>query len=340
MATSLITYIALCVGYLWDSLPNRLANRFDYHLIQRVRRAVGWAGIPDEEDAVGRIRREGRVESFQAFLLALSDQVLVTGLAMLIAGYWRQCTVSVYSFNIVGSLAWLAATTHLTSVVILRDYHRKYHRVRDLRVFGMVCSVGMLLLSLMLQISGNWWQKDDRLFHCAFEHFSLSNQAAFVIVSGFLVIVFMISAYINAIVSLYSGNDNCVSAYTWSEDKFAKKCGVSEKDIKGLEGRLLKHVDKILSSHKSPRLKKIRLYCSALWYLYFEYQDSVISILVSLLFSNIYGIASLFLYRSYGWIWSIEGEANEMGFGQIVPLILLALPLFAAMESYFGMSAS
>ncbi|CAF3596938.1 unnamed protein product [Fusarium graminearum] len=47
---------------------------------------------------------------------------------------------------------------------------------------------------------------------------------------------------------------------------------------------------------------------------------------------NVYGVASIFTFRvtTIG----MSGDPDDWGFGQIVPLALLALPLFAAMESH------
>jgi hypothetical protein len=52
---------------------------------------------------------------------------------------------------------------------------------------------------------------------------------------------------------------------------------------------------------------------------------------------NVYGIVTIFTSRSV--TTGMSGNPNEMGFGQVVPLALLALPILAAMESHAGKSA-
>ncbi|KAL2681440.1 hypothetical protein Neosp_009051 [[Neocosmospora] mangrovei] len=46
---------------------------------------------------------------------------------------------------------------------------------------------------------------------------------------------------------------------------------------------------------------------------------------------NVYGIAAVFTARAY--TMGMSGDRDKMGFGQIVPLALLVLPLFAALQS-------
>jgi hypothetical protein len=50
-----------------------------------------------------------------------------------------------------------------------------------------------------------------------------------------------------------------------------------------------------------------------------------------LLFHVIFGLDQLFVFRGY----NVPG-VNIMGFGQMVPLLLLFLPVLAAAESFYG----
>lgn len=49
---------------------------------------------------------------------------------------------------------------------------------------------------------------------------------------------------------------------------------------------------------------------------------------------NVYGIVTIFVSRAV--TTGMSGNPNNMGFGQIVPLALLALPILVAMESHAG----
>jgi len=70
-------------------------------------------------------------------VLAQSDQQLVTGTAIIIAGFMKPCSTDMYHFQIVAALAWFSASTHLASLQLLKDYLIKHTIVRNLRVVVM-----------------------------------------------------------------------------------------------------------------------------------------------------------------------------------------------------------
>jgi len=82
--------------------------------------------------------------------LGLSDQQLITGLAILTIGWTRHCTISSRHFWIVFDLSFFSAVTHLASLLALRSYFSRYRRLRDFRVFLMLCNYVMLLVAAIL----------------------------------------------------------------------------------------------------------------------------------------------------------------------------------------------
>lgn len=129
IATALLTFGAIINGYLSDSLPDTTLNRLDRFVLgklaqtcrtpwQRIKVALGQAHFtqrqPPDPTAV-RTARKRRQDALRRFVLALSDQQLVTGLAILIAGYIKRCSMSQYHFNIVKALAWFSSTIHLST---------------------------------------------------------------------------------------------------------------------------------------------------------------------------------------------------------------------------------
>lgn len=71
------------------------------------------------------------------------------------------------------------------------------------------------------------------------------------------------------------------------------------------------------------------------WFAFQEVYSSRLTTLAALLYSNVYGVFLIFQAR--GQHVGIVGPFNTMGFGQIVPVFLLASLLFALVESYYGM---
>jgi len=98
------------------------------------------------------------------------------------------------------------------------------------------------------------------------------------------------------------------------------------------------------ASKSTPFQKHLLLPLSILTYILF-----VLFFLISeVLFSTVFDIARLYIVLIWGTSWlkylkedaprqGITGSENEWGFGQILPLLLLALPFFAIMEIYHGM---
>lgn len=95
--------------------------------------------------------QEKRSEALTKFILSLSDQQLVTGLAILIASLSNRCRVTVYEFRVVVSLAWFSSTTHQSTLRVLQHYLFANKVVRNWRIFAMVGLMIMLLFGLMAQ---------------------------------------------------------------------------------------------------------------------------------------------------------------------------------------------
>ncbi|KAF1997646.1 hypothetical protein P154DRAFT_622348 [Amniculicola lignicola CBS 123094] len=77
-------------------------------------------------------------------LLSFSDTQLVTGLAIQFTGFIKHCQISIYHFQIVVQLAFLTTVTHLLAVITLRDYFVDNKWVNLPRVFFMLCNLALL----------------------------------------------------------------------------------------------------------------------------------------------------------------------------------------------------
>jgi hypothetical protein len=72
-------------------------------------------------------------------------------------------------------------------------------------------------------------------------------------------------------------------------------------------------------------------------FFFMELQDSFLWQIVLIVFGNLYGALQLITFRFVPPVPTVVGNDNQMVFEQLVPLSLLALPLMAAVEAYFGM---
>ena len=218
LATATITFTAIVVGYLSDSLPEENLNQLDCACLAKLS-SIKWrpwakegpisamlgrsiksivivaglgAFVDDYQtsDANGHMdsARERRRKGVERFILSLSDQQLVTGLAILIAGYINRCSMSFYHFKTVAALAWFSSTTHLATLTLLRTYLINHPRVRDWRVAAMLGIFALLALAQVLSYST---QDKSVPFHCAFGSLLPGGYDAFAIPSLVAVVFFL-----------------------------------------------------------------------------------------------------------------------------------------------------
>ena len=93
--------LALVLSFLYVVLDNH--PKVDRH----VKKKKEWLGLIEQ------------------LILTLSDQQLVTGLAVLIAAFVRWNEITVYHWEIVTDLAFLASNTHICTLITLRYTFRK-----------------------------------------------------------------------------------------------------------------------------------------------------------------------------------------------------------------------
>ena len=66
-----------------------------------------------------------------------------------------------------------------------------------------------------------------------------------------------------------------------------------------------------------------------------QYDESFLSTLPDINFIFFYGLCQIIAYR---WVHAppLTPQSNRMGFGQLVPILLLFLPVLAAGETFYG----
>lgn len=88
-------------------------------------------------------------------ILLLSDYQLLFGVAILIAGFWKHCSISVWHFSLVVDLAWFS-NTHMTSLSVLKCYLQERKILRNWRVCSMVLMLVMMLAAVTFASQKNW----------------------------------------------------------------------------------------------------------------------------------------------------------------------------------------
>ncbi|KAI1841816.1 hypothetical protein JX266_011993 [Neoarthrinium moseri] len=103
-------------------------------------------------------RRPQLHASVRKAVLALSDQQIVTGIAIMGAGFQglRTGSISVYHFQIVLYLAWMSSSVHLSAITLLGTYLQEHRGIMIWRLCGMSILLVMLIIGLVPTISNDW----------------------------------------------------------------------------------------------------------------------------------------------------------------------------------------
>ena len=299
-----------------------------------------------------RANREKRGDALQRFLLTLSDQQLVTGIAVLIAGYSKICSMPIYHFNIVASLAWFSSATHLATLGVLRSYLVAHPVVRNWRVIAMV----LLLILLLVAQFPAWSDGDDSLpVSCFFLDMEIpaefSGLITLITTLGFLVVTF-----VERIAPLYSLDldwnitDSSIEMLVKlllgkgyrepSHQTIARQSTLSGNSTTSTSALIREEREKVRYDRFRYSLENdnsyFKSYLISTFFIAQEMSYAFVSQGTILVFDLALGFAYTIVYRLATPDAGIEGNQNEMGFGQLVPLFLLLLPALAIGEIYFG----
>ena len=376
-ASTVLVLFAVLYGYITDSLPETTLTRLDYYLLSDLPKGLGptlhrlekwkctytdklkllapglFGPSKTRQPPTPAELRKRRQESLERFVLSLGDQQLVTGLAVLIAGYSQMTSMSAYHFNMVASLAWFSSATHLATLAVLKNYFRAYTAVRNWRVAFMVV---LLLMLVVAQIPG-WADKDNSVpVICYYQALDKRD-----ILTVFTAIGFLLITYTEGIARLYTRDidwnlpDDCIERMVkllspffftgrYHRPSYLNKTQQSEfpgdKSSSGSiaiirkereKGRFHRFESNMKSSHRL-----IKRYALATVFMGRELAFSFFITMALLITDLTYGFVQVFEYRAATPRGGIEGNQNEFSFGQLVPLLLLLLPIFTMGEIHSG----
>lgn len=141
LLSAYITFAIVLVSYLLGSIDSSLLRPVDryVHRCGRRRTSPSWH------------------KALQQCVLLLSDQQIVTGIAICIAGFiGLRGHISVYHFQTVIMLAWMSSSVHLSALTMLGEYFRKRPAVLGWRIVGMLVLLVLLLVALVPTASNLW----------------------------------------------------------------------------------------------------------------------------------------------------------------------------------------
>jgi hypothetical protein len=277
--------------------------------------------------------------------LVLSDQQLVTGLAILLGAVANLNTLSWYEFSVALSLSWFSSTTHLATLDVLQEYFRLHAVIRNWRVGGMI-SVLILLTFALLTVSVTGGYGSPVPLACYFSKYSVYpgleqvniDPNPIVLAANCLTLYVLLSGYFLRIKTLYA-TSHILYWHIW-------KMTTGRFSVQRLHLSVMEHrdiFDAAMNVYESSlRQKNLEKVYGATgwkrWYFigFYRYDESFLSKLPIVAFSFTYGLSQVVVFRWINHPPQLSPSVKSMNFGQITALFLLVLPIFAATEIYYG----
>ncbi|KAJ0160276.1 hypothetical protein CTA2_8236 [Colletotrichum tanaceti] len=332
-----LTYVAIVLAYIFRLLPKSRYNSVDS--------AVNPA----------RETRAKRVRAFASFLLAMSDQQLITGVALVIVTTYMTFgelseTFSVYSFQVATRLGYCSCIVHLCTISLLREHFDANTRLRNFRV--VLVSVFLALLAVCMFISDSVTFRFNRgvSVKCARENLKLvdSDRPNYVGVSDEMILVsnlvvlilVLLLGYSRRFLELYHPPARGDSRY-WTEWSLRRLFGQAVDSAHKIAVENRKHSLEKLREGRSRSSVGNKPLTLAQWCLVSEIWIESVSAsflwdMMWLTFYFVFGIAGLWKFYMYAHAEHVKMKPN---FGQLVPLILVGLPFLAAWEAYSSTGA-
>jgi hypothetical protein len=143
LVSAYVSFVVVFAAYLFGFVEPELLSPADVRLM-RIRSRI---------DIHPRLHH-----LLQHAILVLSDQQIVTGIAIMAAGFvgLRNGETNVYHYQIVLYLAWLSSSVHPSALTFLRPFMESHTAVRFWRLVGMVVLFFTLIVGLVPTVSYDW----------------------------------------------------------------------------------------------------------------------------------------------------------------------------------------
>lgn len=265
--------------------------------------------------------------TIQKVVLALSDQQLVTSSTLLIIGYSQRCSISEYHFEIITDLAWLTFSTFSGSLLVTTDYYEENMKMRHWRALWFTIVYILIVLAQLVTYHDDWLFYPGLPVQCTLSNLG-SGIGSF---WGFflsLSLILLTWSYCSLMTSFYP------VVFGWRNCTRRMMRAVVRKTSE-LHTRV--------NSREPSLLKTLAWWPTYLAFLAsFAFSELAASQAIKLIRDvsmMIYATASIFRARFWAPDYLTEGDEKEWTVGQILPLMLLVVPLYSIFETYSGKMA-
>lgn len=259
--------------------------------------------------------------------MSLSDQQLVTGLAILVAGYYEMINsnLSVYHWQIVVYLAWLSSAVHIASLTLLRDVLNKNPTLRNLRVAGMLILLALLVSAMWPTRRLVYWNVLGLPARCLWTvdwvpGVQLQNS---IDPNWIVTVIMLLAAYVWKLSQLFASSRGFVRRWMVAKPEAAIERVMRRTVLSRRSVWLRWPVFKLLTV----------LYINFVTFA--ECAESFAASIIYLCLSLPYGITFVIGTRLTMYEDTNAGE-QRLTFGQLVPLFLLILPILLVLELSLG----
>jgi hypothetical protein len=342
MITAYLNFLIAWVGYLFQARKDEDGAMMKVHVLDAHFLDWLWSICAQQPTLSATLRKV-----IERITLILSDQFLVTGIAVLVTGYIKSCNISIYHFEIVTWLGWLSSNGHQIALTSIRLYFQDHQMVLRYRAFAMAICFLLLLTAvnlagaqaaLIIETPHTSVDYDGYVYNpgrpyaydaparCTWTSSAFTAPAADVVFATIVLVL----GFVSRVVRLFDASSNLFENWLRKRPgKFLRRLGEVWLARADNSGSLL------------PRLWW-RIATGAVITIYvfgkafYDCIGSTLNQLIWLSFSLFYGTAKIFSWR--GVTKGVGLNENGWGFGQIVPLLMLLQPLMALPELFSGKS--
>ncbi|RYO62468.1 hypothetical protein AA0116_g4439 [Alternaria tenuissima] len=306
--SALVVFLVVIWGYLTATLPTGLLQETDQHALKllkkpfkRDKRHVG----AETPIPIQMSRRQGRSDVLVSFIKMLSDQQLITGLSILIAALSSQCVISQLEH------IWV-----------------RYCRITFTLIFLVFFTFAFLVDHLPA------WQ--DQIVHCLLLDWRSQPgllQISTLMINVVPVLIILWGKHLSAMARLIAPEAihhrhvtttmvDRMSMYFWS---WTNNISISES------ANIVADARRLYGIAIRPSNTKTRI---SVWYFLEQYHEAYLSELPVWAFQFAYGTTNTIqaVWGVDAWGTDVEDETTTLGFGQVVAIGLLVLPLITLTE--------
>ncbi|KAB8346012.1 hypothetical protein FH972_023064 [Carpinus fangiana] len=324
LVSAWIAWSLTLAAYISGTIPAQLLNPCDRRLFRvKPRASAPWT------------------LTIEPLVLLLSDQQLITGVAILVAAFARFESINVLHWQFVAATAWMSSMTHLTTLTLLRKFFQNRPRLRNWRFLGMAILLALLLVAKVPSMSAEYiavvynaslpWEPGYGLgdgpavnIRCMWP-FRGSASSSFH-ADEIIAILFLVLSYIWKTVLLFQVSETATKV--WLRFKIQNRC----------EKLLADRAVSLARNDKDPK-QDGWLSCLAVTYIgllgMFDFMESFAFSIFWLTVGLVHGTTRLVSLKGAANSQpTLEGGESSWSFGQIVPLCMLVMPVMTAFELY------